>query len=87
MSLLWAATSLMRWSWKYISPASMELKPAIIRRSVVLPQPEGPSSVKNSPSLIFNDTSLIAVKSPYFFVTLSILTFVLMLVYLLYFYY
>ena len=29
----------------------MELKPAIMRRSVVLPQPEGPRRVKNSPSL------------------------------------
>ena len=27
----------------------MLLKPAIIRKSVVLPQPDGPSSVNNSP--------------------------------------
>ena len=33
-------------------PPSGRSKPAIIRSSVVLPQPEGPSSVKNSPASI-----------------------------------
>ena len=35
---------------KRISPSSSSQKPAIMRSSVVLPQPDGPSSVKNSPS-------------------------------------
>jgi hypothetical protein len=38
--------------------------PAIIRRVVVLPHPEGPSNAKNEPSGIVNDKSLTAVKSP-----------------------
>ena len=32
-------------------------KPAIMRSSVVLPQPEGPSKAKNSPSRMSTDTS------------------------------
>ena len=38
--------------------------PAIIRKSVVLPHPEGPRSVKNSLSSISRVTSLSAVKLP-----------------------
>src|SRR5215831_19376804 len=33
-----------------ICPSSSSQKPAIMRNKVVLPQPDGPSSVKNSPS-------------------------------------
>src|SRR6186997_1250912 len=39
----------MRFSPMRISPASSSVKPAIIRSNVVLPQPEGPRRVKNSP--------------------------------------
>src|SRR4030095_5693669 len=35
-----------------ISPPSTGAKPAIMRSSVVFPHPEGPSSVKSSPSAI-----------------------------------
>ena len=56
----------------------MVLKPAIILRRVVLPQPEGPRSVKNSPSFMVKFILSMAVKSPYFLVTSSILTVVLM---------
>ena len=45
-------------------PPSGRSKPAIIRSSVVLPQPEGPSSVKNSPASMARLTSSTAVKSP-----------------------
>src|SRR3954465_11271494 len=38
-------------------PRSSSQKPATIRSNVVLPQPDGPSSVKNSPSRIAIDTS------------------------------
>ncbi len=34
------------------APEEIPSKPAIVRNSVVLPQPEGPSSEKNSPALI-----------------------------------
>ena len=33
-------------------PAVGSVKPPIMRRQVVLPEPEGPSSVKNSPASI-----------------------------------
>ena len=39
-------------------------KPATMRSSVVLPQPEGPSSVKNSPSRISSETSSTARTVP-----------------------
>ena len=53
-------------------PPSGRSKPAIMRRSVVLPQPEGPSSVKNSPASTEKLTSSTAVKSPKRRVTLRI---------------
>jgi hypothetical protein len=37
-------------------PASGVSNPAIMRRSVVLPQPEGPSRVKNSPASMLKST-------------------------------
>ena len=40
------------WPCSRIRPSSGTSKPAIIRRVVVLPQPLGPSSEKNSPSRI-----------------------------------
>src|SRR5438067_4475617 len=45
-------------------PPSGVSKPAISRNSVVLPQPEGPSSAKNSPRSIDNDTRSTAATVP-----------------------
>ena len=45
-------------------PAVGASKPPIIRSRVVLPQPLGPSSEKNSPRRIASDTSSTAVRSP-----------------------
>ena len=39
-------------------------RPAIVRRSVVLPQPDGPSNAKNSPSSIARSSSSIARTPP-----------------------
>ena len=39
-------------------------KPEIVRRIVVLPQPEGPRIEKNSPPAMLSETSLTAMKSP-----------------------
>lgn len=47
-----------------IWPESGRSNPAIMRNSVVLPQPEGPSRVKNSPFSIVMLTLFTAVKSP-----------------------
>src|SRR5579871_5299254 len=46
-------------------PESGCSNPAITRRVVVLPEPEGPSSVKNSPSPTWRSTSRTARTSPY----------------------
>src|SRR4029450_6277702 len=46
--------------------------PAIIRKSVVLPEPEGPSSATNSPVSTLKLTPLSAAKSPNFFPMLRI---------------
>ena len=57
--------SLITLSSKANVPPSILLKPAIIRSNVVFPQPDGPSSVKNSPSRIVKDRSGIMVLLPY----------------------
>src|SRR5438067_4272625 len=54
-----------------ILPEDGSSSPAIIRKVVVLPQPEGPSKTKNSPSAIVNDDARTAVKSPKRFCKLS----------------
>ena len=46
------------------APASGVSNPASIRSSVVLPQPIGPSSAKNSPALISSDRRSTAVNPP-----------------------
>ena len=46
------------------SPSLASSKPAIIRSVVVLPQPLGPSMVKNSPSPISRSSASTAVRSP-----------------------
>ena len=45
--------------------------PATMRSVVVLPQPEGPSSVTSSPCATLNETSSTAVTLPYLLVTRS----------------
>src|SRR4029453_4444549 len=47
-------------------------RPAIMRRVVVLPQPEGPSRQTTSPAVTDRSASLTAVKSPNFLVILRI---------------
>ena len=49
-------------------------RPAIIRRLVVLPQPDGPTRTMNSPSLMARLRSSTARTSPYFLVTCSNVT-------------
>src|SRR5512147_3288133 len=44
------------WPSMMISPSVGISKPASMRSKVVLPQPDGPSSAKNSPSRISNET-------------------------------
>ena len=53
-----------------ISPVVGVSKPASIRSKVVLPQPEGPSSEKNSPRRISKLTSSTAFTGPKCFETL-----------------
>jgi len=43
--------------------------PASIRSIVVLPEPDGPTIVRNSPSSTFSEMSFTAVKSPNLFCT------------------
>ena len=40
------------------------MKPEIVRKIVVLPQPDGPRMEKNSPPAIFSEASFTATKSP-----------------------
>src|SRR5260221_5394649 len=48
-----------------ISPEVGSSSPAIIRRRVVLPEPEGPRRTRNSPSLLSRSTSTTAPGSPF----------------------
>src|SRR4051794_18803793 len=54
-----------------ILPPSGVSKPASMRSSVVLPQPDGPSSAKNSPARMSSESLSTAVKPPNRFVTRS----------------
>src|SRR4029453_2029119 len=47
-----------------IVPADGSSRPAIIRRVVVLPQPDGPSSAKNDPAATVRSRSCTAVIDP-----------------------
>src|SRR5687767_4763080 len=55
-----------------IDPSVGESKPAIILSSVVLPQPDGPSREKNSPSLMVREELSSALNAPKLRVTLRI---------------
>ncbi len=61
---LWAGSPETSAPSMLIAPVVGSSKPAIIRRVVVLPHPDGPSMVKNSPSPISRSISLTATKSP-----------------------
>src|SRR2546421_2207023 len=74
MSRSFGGTSLTIRSPILRSPAEISSRPAIIRRLVVLPQPDGPTRTMNSPSLIARFRSLTARTSPYFLVTWSKVT-------------
>ncbi len=54
-----------------IAPSSGKANPPMMRNSVVLPQPEGPNSEKNSPFAIESVTRSTASASPKCFETLS----------------
>jgi hypothetical protein len=45
-----------------ISPSEISSRPATIRSAVVLPQPDGPTSTRNSPSWTSNERSVTAWK-------------------------
>src|SRR6185295_8130943 len=62
----------MRCAPNRMRPSSSSQNPATMRSSVVLPQPEGPSRVKNSPSPIVIETSSIARTAPKLRATRSI---------------
>ena len=47
-------------------PSAGSMKPVMVRSVVVLPQPEGPRKVKNSPSFTWTLMLCRAVKSPNF---------------------
>ncbi|MCY1242261.1 hypothetical protein D9M72_552130 [compost metagenome] len=74
MSRSFGATSLTMRPSMRISPPLMSSSPASIRRSVDLPQPDGPTSVTNSPSSIFTETPWMTEAAPYCFKTRSIVT-------------
>ncbi len=57
-------SSVMSRSRSRIRPAVGSSKPPIIRRVVVLPQPDGPSSEKNSPACTSNETPSTARTTP-----------------------
>src|SRR5262245_18816457 len=57
-----------------ISPASGCSKPAMRRRQVVLPEPDGPSMAKNSPAAIARSTPSTARTAPKWRVTPAIAT-------------
>ena len=56
MSRLCTGRSVMSWPPTWTRPESGSSKPAIMRSDVVLPQPDGPSSEKNSPAAMSSVT-------------------------------
>ncbi len=60
----YGGTPAMSWPSRKMEPELGFSKPAIMRSSVDLPQPEPPSRQKISPLKIFSETLLTATKSP-----------------------
>src|SRR5215211_7398686 len=71
MSRSFGATSFTTLSPILISPPVISSRPARQRKAVVLPQPEGPTSTRNSLSATSIFKLLTAVTSPYFLTTFS----------------
>src|SRR3989475_3465866 len=74
MSRSFGATSLTMRSPMKISPLVCSSRPASIRKAVVFPQPDGPTSTRNSGSRTARLRSLTATTSPKRFVTWSYVT-------------
>src|ERR1700730_14666874 len=74
MSRAFGGTRLTTRSPMRISPEVMFSSPAIIRSSVDLPHPDGPTSTTNSPSAISTFTSWITWIEPKAFLTLRMVT-------------
>src|SRR6476620_2738366 len=74
MSRCCGATLLTTRSPTRIRPSDTFSRPASMRRAVVLPQPDGPTSTMNSPSATSSRRSLTAAASPKVFVTWSYVT-------------
>src|SRR5690348_2008100 len=64
-----------------ISPSVISSRPAIIRKSVDLPHPDGPTSTQNSPSAIATSTPRITCVVPNHFSTAAIVTAAMGIVY------
>ena len=62
MSRSWGSSSLTRLPPMRSSPLEMSSSPATIRRAVDLPQPDGPTRTRNSPSATSIDRSWTAWK-------------------------
>ena len=74
MSRSFGGRSLTRLSPMRISPPLISSSPAIMRSSVDLPQPEGPTSTVNEPSAMSMSTPCRMAVSPKFFLTAWIVT-------------
>src|SRR5262245_26223647 len=74
MSRSFGATSLTTRSPIFRAPSEISSRPAIMRRLVVLPHPEGPTRTMNSPSWMSRLRSFTALKSPKRFQTWSNVT-------------
>ena len=64
MPRLAAGTSFMRWPSITRSPPVIGSSPAIMRSSVDLPQPDGPTKTVNSPGSMVRSTPWITSMSP-----------------------
>src|SRR5262245_46093641 len=74
MSRSFGGTRLTTRSPMTISPLVISSSPAIMRRSVDLPQPDGPTSTQNSPSAIATSTPRMTCVDPNHFSTLLMVT-------------
>ena len=64
MFRLWGARVTISRPSTLMLPEFGRTKPAIVIRSVVLPEPDGPSSVRNSPALIETEMSSRTLSEP-----------------------
>src|SRR5437879_4555071 len=69
MSRFSGGSSFIRFPATMTSPAVVRSRPAIIRKVVVLPQPDGPRRQTTSPAATERSTSFTATKVPNFLVT------------------